>query len=131
MYLVLLLIVAICVSQRNRGVQKSSAAISGGLHSPRQTMALGGMNLQGNEFDNGTTVPILNSQWSGYDPGPGNIVFAVQGGEDGQNPSQPPVTFPNSNVTTLPRFTLMGGGDPTRPPVVPVQVNTINDKVRR
>ena len=131
MYLVLLLIVAIWVTQRNRGVQVSAAGQQGGWHAPRQTIAIGGVNLDGNEFDNGTTQPILKSQWSGYDPGSGNIVYAVGGGEDGQNPAQAVVTVPSSRVTTLPRFNMIGGGDPTRPPVVPVQVSTINDKVRR
>lgn len=131
MWLVLLMIVAIYVARRNSGVQMSAAGISGGLHSPPQTMAIGGQNLDGNEFDNGTTQPILNSQWSGFDPGVGNLVFAVQGGEDGQNPAQPSITVPGSQVTTLPRFQMIGGGDPSRPATVPPQVSTLNDVVRR
>jgi hypothetical protein len=82
-------------------------------------------------FDNGTTQPILRSQWSGYDPGVGNIVFATQGGEDGQDPASTIIMPSPTQVTALPRFSLLGGGEAQRPPVVPVQVNTLNDVVRR
>jgi hypothetical protein len=131
LYLLLIMFVLIWTTQRQKTFPKSSAAQSGGWHGPGQTAQLGGSNIDGNTWDNGTTQPILNSQWSGYDSGIGNIVFAVQGGEDGQNPAQPLVAVGTSQVTTLSRFQLLGGGDPTKPPSVPVQVSTINDKVRR
>lgn len=131
MYLVLILIAVIWVAQRNKGAVTSAATLTGGWHGPPQTAIMDGQNLDGNAFDNGTTQPILKSQWSGYDPPIGNIVFAVAGGEDGQNPAQPSVTIPTTQVVTTGRFQILGGGAPTRPPVVPVQVNSLNDVVRR
>lgn len=133
MYLLLLLVAALWIYQKQQAAKPrgSSAGTSGGLHSPKQTMALGGSNLDGNMFDNGTTQPIFNSQWSGSDPGIGNIVFAIQGGEDGQNPAQPVMAVQGTPVTQLPRFNLVGGSDPSKVQTVPTQVNTINNVVRR
>lgn len=131
MYLLIILLAVLWIGKRNQAARGSAATLSGGWHIPQQTIGLGGANLDGNTWDNGTTRPTFNSQWSGYDPPVGNVVFAVQGGEDGLNPAQPMTQLPSSQVTTLPRFNLIGGGDPLRPPDVPVQVSTINDVVRR
>lgn len=133
MYLILLLLLGLWLYQKQQQAKPrgSAAAGSGGWHSPQQTATLGGVNIDGNMFDNGTTRPIFNSQWSGTDPGVGNVVFAIQGGEDGQNPAQPVMAVSGTPVTSLRRFSLVGGSDPTKVPTVPVQVNTINDVVRR
>jgi len=133
MWLLLLLLFGLWMYQKQQAAKPrgSAAGFSGGLHSPPQTTRLGGSNLDGNMFDNGTTQPIFNSQWSGNDPGIGNIVFAIQGGEDGQNPAQPVMAVQATPVTTLRRFDIVGGSDPNKIPTVPTQVNTINNVVRR
>jgi hypothetical protein len=135
MYLFVILFVLIWwVQRQNRiaaGNLPSAAGVGGGWHVPPQTAELYGQNLDGNMFDNGTTRPILQSQWNGYDPGVGNIVYATNGGEDGQNPAQTIIIPNRSQVTVLPRFNMLGGGDGYRPAMVPPQVNTINDVVRR
>jgi hypothetical protein len=133
--LVLLIIVLVLVWTKQRHAQQplptSSAGLTGGWHGPGQTAQLGGQNIDGNQFDNGTTRPVLSSQWSGYDPGVGNIVFATQGGEDGQNPAQGVSNISTTGITTLPRFKMIGSGDPKLPAQVPVQVDSLNNVVRR
>lgn len=133
MYLLLLLVAALWIYQKQQQAKPrgSAAGITGGLHNPNQTAALGGSNIDGNMFDNGTTQPIFNSQWSGSDPGIGNIVFAVQGGEDGQNPAQPVMAVQATPVTQLSRFSIVGGSDPNKVQTVATQVNTLNNVVRR
>jgi hypothetical protein len=132
MYLVLILFGLIWVSQRNKQVAQGSAASrSGGWHGPDQTTSLGGSNVDGNMFDNGTTQPIFNSQWTGSDKAVGNLVFAVQGGEDGQNPAQTVQALRATPITALGRFSMVGGSDPSISPTVPNQVSSINPVVRR
>lgn len=135
MWLVLALIVFVWVAKRNTdagaSVRSSSATGGGGWYSPRQTLGLGGWNLTGNQFDNNTVVPVLRSQSSGNDVAPQGMVYAVSGGQDGQNPALPSGLIGSTEVTTLPRFRMIGGGDPRNLPVVPVNVSTLNDKVRR
>lgn len=133
MYLLLLLLAALWLYQRQQAAKPrgSAASRSGGWHGPQQTSILGGQNIDGNTFDNGTTRPIFNSQWDGIDTGVGNIVFAVQGGEDGQNPAQPIMAVSATPVTTTGRFRILGGSDPNKVPTVPTQVSTINSVVRR
>lgn len=131
MYLVIFLIVLLWVGRRNSAATVSAAAMTGGRHVPRQVSRLGGSNIDGNQFDNGTTQPIFESQWSGFDPPIGNIVFAVDGGQDGQNPAQPIIVAQRSQVTTLTRFQILGGGEPSTTPLVPPDVDAINPVVRR
>lgn len=132
MTLVLILIAAVWIWHRNQSTTTASAAATqGGWHVPPQTAKLGGVNIRGNTWANGTDTGQIDPQWSGYDAPIGNIVFAVQGGEDGMNPSLPVLQIPSTQVTVLPRFRMLGSGDPTQVPVVPIQISTLNDVVRR
>jgi hypothetical protein len=137
MVLVLILIVGLWIHERNKalsaGPRGSHGGRAGGWHIPAQTAGLYGENLPGEMWNNGTTPSIFNSQWSGYDPpeNDGAIVFAVEGGQDGTNPSLPVVFASSSQVTRLKRFSLLGGGDPTELPNVPDKITAINPVVRR
>jgi hypothetical protein len=133
MWLVIVILAFVWITRRNTAPDavSTSAGQQGGWHSPLQTLQLGGSNLDGNTWDNGTVEPILRSQWTGYDAAPAGMVYAVSGGEDGLNPALPNGVLGATTVTTLPRFRMIGGGDPLNSPFIPVNVDDLNDKVRR
>jgi hypothetical protein len=131
MYLLIGLLIILWLSKRNAGTTTSAAAATGGFHAPYQTLELDGEDLTGNTFDNGTYRPYLRSQSSIYDTAPGNMIYAVSGGEDGLSPALAGGLLGSTEVTSLGRFRMIGGGDPRRIPVVPVNVTSLNDKVRR
>lgn len=136
MYLVLALLAFIWIAKRNSSPtaadnSRTYATGGGGWYSPRQTLALDGWNIKGNQFDNGTVTPMLQSQASVNDIAPAGMVYAVSGGEDGLNPALAGGLIGSTEVTTLQRFRMIGGGDPFNLPVVPVNVTSLNDKVRR
>lgn len=131
MFLVIFLLAFIWIAQRNKPTVTSAAARTGGRHSPVQTAQLGGWNMLGNTWDNGTASGTLNPQWSGYDAPIGNLTFAIEGGEDGGDPSQPSLMVPSSQVISLPRFRLLGGGESDPLPSVPVRITALSPVVRR
>jgi hypothetical protein len=132
MWMLIAIIVLLWTTQRHKAQPLVSlAGQTGGRASPPQTALLGGQNFDGNTWDNGTTDSVFNPQWTGDPPPPGNLIYATQGGEDGQNPANTVVIPSGSQITMTPRFAILGGGDPSLPAQVPVQVSSLNNVVRR
>jgi hypothetical protein len=67
--------------------------------SPTKTATLGGSNLPGNNFDNGTTQGLGPSIPCDCPAAPGTVTYATSGGEDGTSPTAVALPITSSSVT--------------------------------
>ena len=93
---------------------------------PTKTATLGGSNLPGNNFDNGTTQGLGPSIPCDCPTSPGTVTYATQGGEDGSDPTAAPPPPPTSSPVTTGNGWVAANQDPPPLTLTPSFSGVIN-----